>query len=447
VGTRTFVKGAGRSIVVLLAVTLLASACGLGDSGSTKGATAGHVAPKIAKEPKHPVTITFSSWVGESTQMKKFKAEFEKLHPNITVEFQNVPSERATDKLTTQVAGGNPPDVAFMDSSAVGDFAPRATLVNLDGYIAGSKVIEPDDYVAGFRQASSYKGSMFALPYDGETTGLFYRTDLFQKAGISGPPKTWAELKADAAKLTDPANKTYGWIEFAPEAFYYWYPFLWQAGGDLLSPDGQHVAYDSPAGVKAANFYLGLRKYSPTDYLNSNSWDGRVAFATGKVAMYMAGSWFGGEMKASFPEINGKWDVAPLPEGPAGCATTQAGDSLAIFNASKNQDAAWMWIEFLSTKKNEKIWTYGSKTSTLLPPRQSMLSDPDLTKYNPWLKGFADQMKCAVTSNITQTKWGQIEQGPLNQNLGKAMYGDITPAEALKNAAEGGEKILSGNGG
>jgi multiple sugar transport system substrate-binding protein len=434
-------------ILVLLAITMLASACGLSSDSNGKGGQAGHVAPKVAKEPKQPVTISFASWVGESPQMKKFKAEFEKLHPNITIQFQNVPAERATDKLTTQVAGGNPPDVAFMDSSAVGDFAPRGALVNLDGYIAGSDVIEPDDYVEGFRQSAMYKDSMFALPYDGETTGLFYRTDLFDKAGISGPPKTWDELKADAAKLTDPANKTYGWIEFAPEAFYYWYPFLWQAGGDLLTDDGQHIAFDSPEGKQAAEFYLGLRKYSPSDYLNSNSWDGRVAFATGKVAMYMAGSWFGGEMKASFPEINGKWDVAPLPEGPSGCATTLAGDDLAIFSASKNQDAAWLWIEFLSTKKNEAIWTYGSKTSTLLPPRESMLSDPNLTKYNPWLKGFAENMKCAVTSNITQTKWGQIEQGPLNENLGKAMYGDESPAQAIEDAAKEGEKILSSSNG
>jgi multiple sugar transport system substrate-binding protein len=284
---------------------------------------------------------------------------------------------------------------------------------------------------------------MFGLPFDGETTGLFYRTDMFEEAGIDGPPQTWQEFEDAAAALTDPATKTYGFILFAPEAAYYWYPFLWQAGGDLLSDDGQEIAFDSPEGKTAAEFYVGLRKYSPADYLNSNSWDGRVAFATGKVGMYIAGSWFGGEMKASFPDINGKWDVAPLPEGPAGCATTMAGDTLAVFDQSKNPDAAWLWIEFLSEEKNLKTWTYGSKTSTLLPPRQSMLDDPDLTKYNPWLQGFADSMKCAVTSNITQPKWPQIEQA-LNENLGKAIYGDLSPAEALDQSAQQGEQLLAG---
>ena len=148
-------------------------------------------------------------------------------------------------------------------------------------------------------------------------------------------------------------------------------------------------------------------------------------------------------MKASFPDINGKWDVAPLPEGPEGCATTLAGDHLAIMSQTENVDAAWLWIEFLSQEENMKTWTYGSKTSTLLPPRQSLLDDPALGKHNPWLEGFADSMKCAVTSNITQPAWPQIEQEALNPALGEAIYGDITVDEALQRAAEQGEQFIA----
>ena len=430
-------------IAALLALALIGTACiGGGESGNENAQTGGEVEATVAKEPTEPTTITFASWVGESPQFKKFAEEFEAKYPNITVEFQNVPASRARDKLITQVAGGNPPDVVYMDSGSTEDFASREALVNLDGYIAGSDVVDPEDYVGGFRNSAEFEGSMFAIPYDGETTGLFYRTDMFEDAGIEEPPATWEELEATAAEITNPDEKKYGWIMFAPEAFYYWYPFLWQAGGDLLTEDGQGVAYDSPEAKEAAEFYVGLTEYSPQDYLNSNSWDGRVAFATGKVAMYMAGSWFGGEMKASFPDINGKWDVAPLPEGPEGCATTLAGDSLAITSQSENLDAAWLWVEFLSEEENMKAWTYGSKTSTLLPPRQSLLEDPDLTKFNPWLKGFAESMECAVTSNITQTRWPQIEQEALNPALGEAIYGEISPSEALEQAAEDGEKLL-----
>jgi len=433
----------GRRLIALLAVALIATAC-LGSSGSNSEetqATQGEVEPRIAKEPTEPVTVSFLSWVGESPLMKKFAEQFQEQHPNITIEFQNVPAERSFEKLLTTVAGGTAPDVAFMDSGAVEDFASRGALINLDPYIAGSEVIELDDYIDGFRFAADYEDSMYAIPWEGETTGLFYRTDLFAEAGIDGPPATWEEFEEYAAQLTDEQAKTYGFILFAPEAAYYWYPFLWQAGGDLLSEDGQTVAFNSDAGQQAAEFYVGMNDYVPPDYLNSNSWDGRVAFATGKVAMYMAGSWFGGEMRTSFPDINGKWDVAPLPEGPAGCATTLAGDYLAITEQAENPDAAWLWVEFLNQKANVALWTYGTKTSTMLPTRESMMDDPNLTKFNPWLEGFADNMDCAVTSNVTQPKWPQVERA-LNAELGKAIYGDISAAEALETVAGKAEDIL-----
>jgi multiple sugar transport system substrate-binding protein len=105
-----------------------------------------------------------------------------------------------------------------------------------------------------------------------------------------------------------------------------------------------------------------------------------------------------------------------------------------------------MWIEYLSTKKHLAQWTFGSKTSSELPTRQSLLQSPDLGKYNPWLKAVVDNMKCAVSDNITQTKWGQIDAA-LNTDLGKAMYGDLTATQALKDAADQGTKILEGNGG
>jgi multiple sugar transport system substrate-binding protein len=435
---------AGRFAGLLLVATLLAGACVTSGEGGSEGTQAGtEVKPKIAKDPKEPVTIKFSvaSSVGGSPQFKKFAEDFHKLHPNITVEFQLVPTERATDKLITQVAGGNAPDAAYMDASAVEEFSSRNALVNLDSYVAGSEIVNPEDYVEGFRSTAEYKGSLFGLPFDGETTGLFYRTDLFEKAGIEGPPTDWQELNETAAQLTDEGEKTYGWIMFAPEAYYYWYPFLWQAGGDLLSEDEKDIAFDDPAGQEAADFYVGLSEYSPPDYFASNSWDGRVAFATGKVGMYMAGSWFGGQMKSEFPEINGKWDVAPLPEGPEGCATSLAGNTLAVFGESENQDAAWLWIEYLSQPENMKSWTFGEKTTTLLPPRKSLLADPQLGRFNPWLEGFAESMDCAVSPTITQPKWPEIET-QLNENLGKAIYGDLAPVTAVKEAGQEGEQLI-----
>jgi multiple sugar transport system substrate-binding protein len=413
-----------------VAVTLLATACG---SGGGSNEAAGKGSGPVA-DPKEPVTITFSSWIGNEPSIKKMAAAFHKEHPNITVEFQNLPAEESSQKLTAQIAGGNAPDAAFVDASTVAGFASRKALANLDNYISRSDVVKPDDYVDAFKTFTTFQNSMYGLPFDGESTALFYRTDMFKAAGIDAPPTTWDEFKTDAEKLTDPAKKQYGIAMFAPESAYYWYPWLWQNGGEVLDKKGD-VAFNSEKGKEAAEFYVGLTKYAPKDYLNSNSYDGRVAFANAQVGMYVAGAWFAGTLSQEFPKINGKWATAPLPEGKAGCGTTIAGDALVVFGSSKQQDAAWKWIEYLSEPDNMATWTYKSEGSTLLPPRTSLLESPDLVKEKPILKGFADAMKCGVSNVIADPDWGRMEES-LNTELGKAMYGDQTAAQALDNAAQ-----------
>jgi multiple sugar transport system substrate-binding protein len=430
------------ALVLLAALaTAVLAACGGGGGGGGEAVGTGQ---GPVPEPTSPVTVNFASWVGED--LKPYAKKFHELHPNITIKFQNVPAEELTQKVLTQIAGGNPPDAAYMDSSAVPDFASRGALVGLKNYIARSDIVDPNDYVAAFKQNGIYQGQLYGLPFDGETTGLFYRTDLFQEAGISAPPKTWDEFLADVQKLTIPAKKQYGYIVFAPESAYYWYPWLYQAGGDTLTPDGKHVAFNSPEGKQAAEFYVNLAKYSPPDFLNSNSYDGRVAFQTGKVAMYMAGAWFAGTLRDEFPEINGKWAAAPLPIGPSGkCATTIAGDTLVVFSGGENHDAAWKWIEYLSDRKVMKQWNLGSPASTLLPTRTSLLNDPTIFQQKPLLKAFADLMPCGVVSKVIQPAYPEVEQ-VLNEQLGKAFYGDITADEALDKAAQEGEDILAKRG-
>ena len=108
-------------------------------------------------------------------------------------------------------------------------------LVDLEPYIAQSVAVKRDDYIGAFLDSVLWEDKMYGLPYDGETTGLFYRKDLFEAAGIAEPPKTWEELEAAAQALTTEGQ--YGYIMFAPEAAYYLVP-LWQNGGELLSEDG-----------------------------------------------------------------------------------------------------------------------------------------------------------------------------------------------------------------
>jgi multiple sugar transport system substrate-binding protein len=428
------------SLLAAGAVLSLLAACGGGGGGSSAPGSETSASGPVP-EPTAPVSITFSSWVGNDKGMKTLYSKFKAEHPNITVEFQDVPAEESEKKLTTQVAGGNPPDAAYVDASLVANFAPRKALVNLENYISRSDIVSSEDYVEAFKAQTLVDGAMYGLPFDGESTGLFYRKDLFEAAGIAGPPKTWEEFTAAAQKLTDPAKKQYGFQVFAPEAEYYFYPWLWQNGGEMLSADEKTVLLNDDRAKQAAEYYIGLTKYSSPDYLNSNSYDARIGFAQGQIGMYMAGAWFAGTLSDEFPKIEGKWATAPLPEGTAGCKTTIAGDALVMFAQGEKQDAAWKWVEFLSKPENMAEWTYGS-TGTLLPPRTSLLESPDLVEKKPVLKGFADLMKCGVNYNIADKNWPKISE-ELNTQLGNAMFGKVTPAEALDNTAAEADKLRS----
>jgi multiple sugar transport system substrate-binding protein len=422
--------------VVLAAATLAACSDDGGERETQLGKGEGPV-----EEPSEPVEVSFLSHVGNQPQMKKLAKQFHEKYPNITIKFENVPAETAGQVLSTRIAGNNAPDVAYINASDTADYASRTALVDLDDYIERSEIVEADDYVDGFREFVEYDGSMWGLPFDGESTGLFYRTDLFEAAGIEGPPTTWEEFEAAAEALTDDASNQYGYELFASEAAYYWYPWLWQAGGEILSEDGQEVLFDSEEAIEAAEFYVGLADYSPEDYLNSNSYDGRIAFAEGQVGMYMAGAWFAGVLSDEFPDIEGKWAAAPLPEGPNGCKTTIAGDSLVMFNSTENSDAAWLWMEFLSQPEVIADWTYRTE-GTLLPPLNSLLEGEELVEEKPVLEGFAELMSCGVPNVAANPKMPRIEE-ILDEELGKAMYGEQSAEDALRNAADQAEAILA----
>ena len=396
-------------------------------------------------DPTEPVTITFASWVhGDADAWESMAERFHELHPNITIEFQDVPFEEMHDKLVTQIAANNPPDAAYIDASMVAEFSSRNALVSLDNYVAQSQAIDLEDYVEAFLRSAKFEGKLYGLPIDGESTGLFYRIDRFEEAGLdpNKPPKTWDEFQLYAEKLTNVEEKKYGTIVFANEAAYYFYPWLWQAGGDTLAANGTDVIWDSPEGQEAANFYVNLAKYSPPDFLASNSWDGRVAFANGDVAMYVAGAWFAGTLLTEFPDETGKWATAPLPENKR-CATTIAGENLVVFSASKNPEAAYKWIEFVSAPHNMATLNLGTPEApaTLLPPRISLLEDPKTYEGRPFLKGFADNMKCAVVSDVVQPRYGEMEAF-LTEYLGEAMYGNMDGATAVKQAAEEAEALI-----
>ena len=401
-------------------------------------------------EPAEPVTVTWATWYNTDTPFWRGTIEaFERVHPNITIEIQSVPNEEMFDKFLAQIAAGNPPDTAIVSDWMTGAFAQNDGLLPIDDYIAKSNTIDLEDYVPAYLESSQVDGVQYGLPFAAETTMLFYRTDRFEEAGLdpNKPPQTWEEFQQYAEQLTDADNAKYGFAVFAPESAFYFYPWLWQAGGEQLNGDDPNdIVWDSEAGQKAADFYANLAQYSPPDLLNATSWDGRVPFANGDVAMYMAGTWFAGTLLTEFPDATGKWAAAPLPQDER-CATTIAADHLVAFKATKNPEAAFKWIEWLSAPENMLGYNLGnpSEPGTLLPPKQSLLDDDSLYENRPYLQASKDSMACALVSpqspEADQPNYFKAEE-ILNEYLGRSFYGEITGSEAVSQSAPEAEAAM-----
>ena len=320
-----------KLLPLLVAGTMLSvlAACGGGGGGDPEpGASESAAGP--VPEPTAPVTITFSSWVGNDKGMKTLYKKFQAEHPNITIEFQDVPAEESEKKLTTQIAGGNPPDAAYVDASNMADFAPRKALVDLDELHQPQRRREARRLRRGLQDLVTVRGQDVraavrrrvdrpVLPHRPVRGGRHRRAR--RRPGRSSRPTP--------QKLTDPAKKQYGFAG------------LRARGGVLLVPlavPGRRRpaerrtrrrscstatrASRRPSSTSA--WPSTRRRTTSTPTPTTAGWRSPRA----RSAMYMAGAWFAGTLSDEFPKIDGKWATAPLPDGTAGCKTTIAGDAL-----------------------------------------------------------------------------------------------------------------------
>jgi multiple sugar transport system substrate-binding protein len=194
-------------------MVLLTAACGGG--GGNKSA-------QLSASPQHPVTLTV--WVGWSgddlANLKKIVAGFEQAHPGITVNL--VGNQSDNSKILAAINAGTAPDLSTVGAPAdLGKFCTTGAYIDLGPRLARDHISE-SMFPPVARVATTYRGEHCALPYLGDTFGLYYNKALFAKKGIPGPPKTLSEVVADAKKLTelnpDGSIKVLG---FSPMADFY----------------------------------------------------------------------------------------------------------------------------------------------------------------------------------------------------------------------------------
>ena len=253
--------------------------------------------------------------------------------------------------LSDAVSGSGSYDVLTVDQPWLPEFASKGYLVKLDDKIPAA---DREDFLPHSLETVTHDGGLYAVPFMVHNTVLYYRTDLFEKAGITSPPKTWDEYRADAKKLTDTKAGVYGTIipgKQDGEVATRFETFIKQAGGDIADAEGKPTI-NTPEARSALQLMTGTQledKSSPPGLHDLTDVQGQ--FLEGKVAM--APVWpylYSLASDAKQSKVVGKFDIALSPGNPDQVSTTFSW-GFGVNGASKNIDAATTWVNWATSSK------------------------------------------------------------------------------------------------
>jgi multiple sugar transport system substrate-binding protein len=414
-----------RLFLALVAVlTFLATACGGGGGSSSSG----------------PVEIAV--WHGyQDTEGDAFKGlidQYNKAHPDVKVTELYSSNDLVLQKVLTAVRGNSAPDVAYMFGSWSPNIAKIPQLVNMSDVVSAPDW-KWDDFYPAEREAATVGDKIVGVPALVDNLAIVYNKKLFADAGVAPPSPTWTwdDFRAAAAKLTDPTKGQYGWLipaDGSEDTVWHYVPMLWEAGGDILSPDNQHAVFNSEAGVKALTTLQQMAVTDKSLYLDTTNENGPKLMNSGKVAMLVTGPWD----LSSLSDIDYGVQLMPTFAGSNGAHQTISGpDNWVVFNnGDKRKQAALDFVKWLTAPEQVKAFSLGTGD---LPTRISVGKDQDLlAKMNEKLPGsttFVENL-----NNVKKVR-PQVEQYPaISEALGQAivsvMLGKDQPAQALNSAAQ-----------
>ncbi|MGZ4176174.1 MAG: ABC transporter substrate-binding protein [Solirubrobacteraceae bacterium] len=430
-------------LLPLIAATLALSACGgtsSNNSSSSKssggGTSAGHT------------TVTL--WEGytevEANSIKALAAEFNRTHPNITVNVQFYGNnDYALQKVLAAIAGGKPPDISYLYGSWAPNIATNPQVVTLNKLIAQDPSINWNDFWPAGRKVATVNGKIIGVPALVDNLALVYNKTLFKQAGLPTPTPnwTWSDFENAALKLTNPAKKQFGWAyvnDASEDTVWRFWAMLWQAGGSILSADGKQAAFNSAAGVKALTLLQQLSA-KHTIYLDNGSDNYLSVFNNGHIGMLWTGPWDLSQIVQS--KVN--YGVTILP-GDANHQTISGPDNWIIFNnGAARTAAAWTFLKWLTSPAVDLKW---ATMTGDLPIRASVAKLSGYTKFTgkyPGIAVWASNLANATQSRPQITVYPKIST-VIGQAVQSVLLGKAQPQQALSQAAQQVNGILAAPG-
>ncbi len=338
----------------------LTAACG-GSSGAAAGGSG------LGKPSKAPLTLMFgSSGPAETKAVQAAAAAFTR---QSGIKVNVVAASNLVQQLAQGFAGGQPPDVFYLDPGTFQNYAKQGALQPYPGDLANSGGFYP-----ALRSSFTYQGTFTCEPKDASTLALYINTRDWQQAGLTSAdiPENWAQLQAVARKLTT-GGRTGLVLDQSHSGLD---EFLYQAGGTVVGSGGK-VALDTPQNVRALSYLKGLMSAGVMKFPSQldSGWSGQ-AFGENKAAMAIVGNWVVGALQADYPGI--RYQVAPLPAGPTGTKATLAFTNCwGIPKSSRNLAGAVAFVKFLTAPQQQMTF---ARAFGVIPSLRSLQS--------PWQQQF-----------------------------------------------------------
>ena len=427
----------------MLAVVVLLAGCS-GESGAAQsgaapsGAAPSGAAPSGAAPSgaSGPVTLIYWDFIDpgqdnlRAKALKQNIADFEAANPGITVESSVVSYGDMLARLPQAAASGQVPDVVKMFSPMVPQLIAAGVYQPLDPYL---KDVSRTDWVQSW-DATVFDGKKMVLPYENRASCLMYNTSIFKKLNIA-VPQTWDQVVA-AAKVATAAGYTgfgtgFSKADNASVLVELLDAFLTQVGQPITNEQGQAV-FDTPKGEM---FFAFIKQLQDQGILDSSVVSNQYTqvndgLSNGTMAMAIVGT----HRLVSLKAINDQLGWAPIPGVDQSTrGTSTYGWTLGIGSSSQHQEAAWKFIDYMTSNKAQVLLATGGE----VPTRTSTFEDPFFTSDETGKTVFAinEYLQRDGNAHTYPKNWLTIGNA-LADSLQQMYLSNLSPADAMKVAVE-----------
>lgn len=328
-------------------------------------------------------------------------AEWNAAHPDLPVHHQPVPEGQSSEEvILAAIVGRTTPDIYSNVWPGDVEFYVRANaLVRLDRFPDAERVLADRCVPSILEQSRSRDGGLYQVPWKTNPIMMIYNVKMFREVGLDRPPRTYSEYLQAAERIqrSSGSNGLRRWVGFRDirldwwQRFFDFYAFYLAASGGKTLVSRDSVLFENEAAVRVFRFFRTMyeNQYFPMQKGNLSG----DLFLKGRIASRFTGPWEIAHAEKFKPE-GFEYDFAPLPvpddhEGPA--YTYGDPKNIVIFSTCKRPQAAWEFVKFLISRKNDLRLL---KMATQLPLRKNLLSDSLFQTYfaaNPKMIPFARQ--------------------------------------------------------